>query len=211
MCAKKPFLGAHKSTLRYDECHVCSRLPARDKRMSATQSLHQPLITLSLIAAMAQNGVIGRNNQLPWHLPADLKHFKALTWGKPVLMGRRTFESIGKPLPGRTTIVVTRDQDFTATGVEKAHSVSAALALATDSAVAQQCQEIMLAGGASLYQAMLPLSDRMYITQLHTDIAGDAYFPTVDWSQWQVVEREDCSQTASCDIAYSFIVYERRP
>jgi dihydrofolate reductase len=155
---------------------------------------------LSLIVARASNGVIGKDNQLPWHLPADLKHFKAITMGKPIVMGRKTFESIGRPLPGRQNIVVTRNPDFTASGITVVHSVEAAITAANET------EEIMIIGGTELYKLSLPLADRIYLTDIQQDFDGDAHFPSLD-SQWREVSRED--HVSDDGLSYSFCVFER--
>lgn len=159
---------------------------------------------IALIAAMADNRVIGINNQLPWHLPADLKHFKQLTLGKPVLMGRRTFESIGRPLPGRLNIVVTRDRGFSPPGVVVAPSIEAALGHAEDAA------EVMVIGGASFYAQTLPLAQRLYLTLIHGEFTGDAFFPAWDPREWVEVNREDFAPQTDNGPAYSFVTLERR-
>jgi dihydrofolate reductase len=132
-------------------------------------------VPLALIAARARNGVIGLDNRMPWHLPEDLAYFKRVTLGKPVVMGRKTFESIGRPLPGRLNIVVTRNPDWQAAGVQVAHSLDAALALAAAAAP----EEIMLIGGAELYRQALPQADVLYLTEIDAEFAGDAFFPEV--------------------------------
>ena len=155
---------------------------------------------LSLIVARASNGVIGKDNQLPWHLPADLKYFKAVTMGKPIVMGRKTFESIGRPLPGRHNIVVTRNPDFTSNGITVVHSVEAAIAAAIEVA------EIMLIGGTELYKLSLPLADRIYLTEIHQDFDGDAHFPVLE-SRWREISRED--HISDDGLGYSFCVLEK--
>ena len=158
---------------------------------------------LSLIAALSRNRVIGKDNQLPWRLPADLKHFKAVTLGKPVIMGRKTFESIGKPLPGRANIVVTRDPKFHAAGIAIAHSLDDALAQAHDA------PEIMLIGGAQLYTQALAHAQRLYLTLIHADVDGDAHFPDYEPADWRETAREDHAPDDSTPHPYSFVVLER--
>ena len=155
---------------------------------------------LSLIVARASNGVIGKDNQLPWYLPADLKHFKAITMGKPIVMGRKTFDSIGKPLPGRQNIVVTRNPDFVSSGITVVHSVEAAITAANET------EEIMIIGGTELYKLSLPLADRIYLTDIQQDFDGDAHFPSLG-SQWREVSRED--HVSDDALSYSFCVFER--
>jgi dihydrofolate reductase len=157
-------------------------------------------MSLSLIVARASNGVIGKDNQLPWHLPADLKYFKAVTMGKPIVMGRKTFQSIGRPLPGRQNIVVTRNPDFDSNGITVVHSVEAAIA------AANQVAEIMLIGGTELYKLSLPLVDRIYLTEIHQNFDGDAHFPLLN-SQWQEISRED--HVSDAGLGYSFCVLEK--
>lgn len=141
-----------------------------------------PVVTL--IVAVADSGVIGRDNALPWHLPDDLKRFKRLTLGKPVIMGRKTFESIGKPLPGRTNIVVTRDANYRREGVTVAGDIEAAMRAAGEVA------EVMVIGGAELFRACLPRAGRLQLTRVHADIAGDIRWPEMDLRQWRLIESE---------------------
>lgn len=145
---------------------------------------------IALVVAAARNGVIGVDNRLPWHLPGDLRHFKAVTLGKPVVMGRKTFESIGRPLPGRHNIVVTRDPAFAASGIEVAHGVEAALAAADAAARAAGVEEVMVIGGADIYRQTLPLAATIYLTRVELEVAGDATFPALDTGQWHCVESE---------------------
>ncbi len=159
---------------------------------------------IALIAAVARNGVIGRDNRLPWHLPADLRHFRRLTLGKPVLMGRRTFESLGRPLPGRTNIVLTRDPDFHAPGCIVVHSLPEGIA------AAGECEELMVMGGAALYEAALPLADRMYLTRIHHAFAGDTRFAAYDEKEWVTTAREDHAPDEDNPYPYSFITLHRR-
>jgi dihydrofolate reductase len=160
---------------------------------------------ISLIVAAAENDVIGRDGGLPWHLPADLARFKSLTMGKPIVMGRRTFESIGKPLPGRRNIVVTRQADYEAPGCEVVGSVDAAIAAAGD------VEEIMVIGGSRLYEAFLPLADRIYLTRVYADVGGDTCFPTLEAGAWRVVSREAGAAGARNEFGMRFDVLERRP
>jgi dihydrofolate reductase len=152
---------------------------------------------------MAKNRVIGANNTLPWRLPEDLKHFKALTLGHPVVMGRKTFESIGKPLPGRTNIVVTRSPGFAATGCLVVNSPEAALAVAF---AAEGGNEACVIGGAELYRALLGRADCIYLTEIDREVEGDAYFPELDPKQWQEVERVQVPEAA---ISCAFVTYRR--
>jgi dihydrofolate reductase len=161
-----------------------------------------PLITL--IVAVADSGVIGRDNTLPWHLPEDLKRFKRLTLGKPIVMGRKTFESIGKPLPGRRNIVVTRDPNYRREGVDVVRDVEAALR------AAGEVPEIMVIGGAELFRALLPRAGRLHITRVHGNIAGDVMWPALDDREWNVVERESHSADERHAWAMTFEVWEKR-
>ena len=158
---------------------------------------------ITLVVAVADNDVIGRDNAMPWHLPADLAHFKMLTWGKPIVMGRRTFDAIGKPLPGRRNIVVTRDAAWRRDGVEVAHSLADALALVGDVA------EVMVIGGAQIYEAALPQATRVYLTRVHADIPGDTHFPPLDARLWREAARGAHPADARNAHALSFITYER--
>lgn len=160
---------------------------------------------VSLVVAMARNGVIGRDNALPWRLPEDLKHFKAVTLGKPILMGRKTFDSIGKALPGRTNLVLTRDRGWRAADAVGVHSVDEALARSRES------PELAGIGGAEVFKLLLPLAARVYLTRVEADIPGDTVFPPLDLSHW--VER-DCRKYAADDRnAYdmTFMTLERVP
>ncbi|QND86801.1 Dihydrofolate reductase [Chromobacterium vaccinii] len=158
--------------------------------------------TLTLVAAMAANRTIGIDNQLPWRLPEDLKHFKATTLGKPVIMGRKTWDSIGRPLPGRRNIVVTRQADWRADGAETAHSLEEALALA--GAVDEAC----LIGGADLYRQALALADRLCLTEIARDYDGDAHFPVFDPDDWREASREGA--VSADGLPYAFVEYRRR-
>ena len=158
---------------------------------------------LSLIVAMDRNRLIGSENGLPWHLPADLAFFKRTTMGKPVVMGRKTFESIGKPLPGRQNIVVTRDSKFTADGCDIAGSVEQAI---------ESCplaREIMLIGGASLYRQTLEQAACLYVTRIDHEFAGDTWFPEYDESRWQIEWREDFEADSRNPYPYSFVKFVR--
>jgi len=153
-------------------------------------------VSITLVAAVARNGTIGADGALPWRLPADLKRFKTLTMGHPMIMGRKTYDSIGRALPGRRTIVVTRDPEWTAPGVETAASVPVALAaVGTD--------EIMVVGGGEIYRQTIDLADRLEITELHIDVVGDTTFPKIDPARWREVDR------VAAD-GYAFVSYQRR-
>jgi len=158
---------------------------------------------ISIVVAMAANGVIGRDNQLPWHLPADLKHFKQTTMGKPILMGRKTWESIGRPLPGRNNIVITRDNDFTAEGCVVVGSIEAAMLAAGEQ------DELMVIGGAELYRQLLPRAETIYLTRIHETFDGDTRFPEISNSEWHQVARSDYEADENNPYDYSFIRLER--
>lgn len=167
-------------------------------------------VPLALVAAVGSNGVIGAGDALPFRLPSDLRHFRALTLGKPLLMGRKTFRSIGRPLPGRESIVVTRDSDFRApAGVHIAHGVEAALDLAQRRAAAMSAEEIIVAGGGMLYAALLPLSERLHLTLVDLAPQGDVFFPTVDWTQWREAERLRPPRGKGDEADFTFVRYER--
>jgi dihydrofolate reductase len=163
---------------------------------------------IALIVAMADNRVIGANGGLPWKIPADLKHFKSMTIGKPVVMGRRTFDSIGKPLPGRPNIVVSRSREAFPAGVDAAGDVDAAIAVARRRAAECGAGEIMIIGGEKLYRALLPIADRLYLTEIHEDAVGDTLFPEIDAAEWMEIAREDRSDIYR--VLVSFLTLDRR-
>jgi dihydrofolate reductase len=162
---------------------------------------------VSLIVAVSQNNVIGRDNQLPWHLPEDLQYFKSVTMGKPILMGRKTFDSIGRPLPGRKNIVITRDSQWTAEGVEVVHSLDDAVVAGTKACAAADSDEIMVIGGAQIYRDCLPMADRLYLTRVKAEVDGDAFFPNIDENQWQKTAEKAAKTIDKFD--YCFQVLER--
>ena len=159
---------------------------------------------ITLIVAVADNGVIGRDNTLPWHLPEDLKRFKRLTMGKPMIMGRKTFESIGKPLPGRRNIVVTRDPNYHREGIEVVHGMAEALAITAG------VPEVMVIGGAELFRAALPMAGRIHLTRVHGNIEGDVVWPALDNRQWEVIEQERHEADDRHAHAMTFEVWEKR-
>jgi len=169
-------------------------------------------VKLSLIVALAENHVIGRDNKLPWYLPNDLKYFKQVTLGKPVIMGRKTYESIGKPLPGRSNIIITRQPNYQPPGandsVKVVASLQAARELAENICLIDGQQEAMIIGGAEIYTLALPLVDRMYLTEVHAEVEGDAFFPSFQRDAWQKVAGEDFAAQGPNPYAYSFNVYE---
>ncbi len=164
---------------------------------------------LALIVAVAENRVIGRDNRLPWRIPADLRHFKATSMGKPVIMGRKTFQSIGRPLAGRTNIVISRDPTFAADGVAVAGDFEAALECADRSAARAGIDEVMVIGGAEIYAEALARADRIYLTEVHRAVDGDVHFPEIDRDQWRESRREDHPAATPDGPAYSFVVLDR--
>jgi dihydrofolate reductase len=163
-----------------------------------------PVPRISIIAAVARNRAIGRANRMPWRLPEDLKRFRRLTLGHAVVMGRRTFDSIGKPLPGRDNIVVTRSRDWSHPGCRAADSIEAALGSTPTS------QEAFVIGGAEIYRLALPRAARLYLTEIERDFDGDAFFPEFDRSRWREVSRESRVLDGPEGFAYHFVVYEPR-
>ena len=158
-----------------------------------------------MIAAMTEQRVIGIKNSLPWKLPNDMKWFRENTMGKPIIMGRKTFESFGaKPLPGRTNIIITRDEGYQAEGSIVVHSIDEALKAAGD------VEEVMIIGGASFYEQMLPKANRMYLTFVHADIDGDAWFPEYDESEWQEAERVEVKADEKNSYDHTFVIFERK-
>lgn len=162
-----------------------------------------------MIVAAARNGTIGRNNSLPWRLSEDLRYFRRVTMGKPVIMGRRTYESIGRPLPGRDNIVVSRNPAFAAPGVRVVHGIDEAFALAEESARSSGAVELMLLGGAQLYAEALPLIQRIYLTRVHADVAGDAHLPALEQGEWREISREDHAADSRNDFPFSLVVLQR--
>lgn len=165
---------------------------------------------ISLIVAKAENGCIGRNNKLPWYLPGDLKYFKQATMGKPIIMGRKTWESLKGPLPGRANIVITRQAGYLADGARVVPSLDAALTLAEHIALIDGVDETVVIGGAEIYTQALPRTRRMYVTEVHAAVEGDAFFPTVDASQWREVGRDRFTAEPPNQYDYSFVIYDRQ-
>jgi dihydrofolate reductase len=162
-----------------------------------------------IIAAVAENSVIGRANALPWRLKSDMRHFRALTMGKPVVMGRKTYLSIGRPLQGRTTIVVSRDRGFVAPGIVVAPSLDAALTAARGDALRRNADAIVVAGGAEIYAQAMALATQLAITHVHKQIDGDAYFPAIDPNEWREGARSEHEAAAEDEAAFAFVTYER--
>jgi len=172
---------------------------------------------LAIVAAIAKNGVIGDGNRMPWRLPSDLKRFRAITMGKPLLMGRKTFQSIGRALPGRETIIVTRDRDFDpsadtgeALGVHVAHELDAALTLAQERATAMGAKEVIVAGGGDLYKILIDRAARMYLTFVDLEPQGDVRFPGIDWSTWIEEQRIAPEPMAKDETTFAFVDFRRR-
>lgn len=157
---------------------------------------------ISLIAALDKNNLIGSDNGMPWHLPADFKHFKEVTMGKPIIMGRKTFESIGKPLPGRLNIVISRN-DFSAEGISSVSSIDAALALVS------HLEEAIIIGGANIYQQMIDKVDRMYLTHIDASCEGDAWFPKFNLADWQVTNQVSYKADKKNNFDFSIVTYNR--
>lgn len=161
-------------------------------------------MTFSLIAALAKNRVIGQDGDIPWRIPEDWQHFKRVTMGKPVIMGRRTFESIGQPLPGRTNIVVTRNPEFDVEGVTVTHSLKEAI----DKAEVEKADELFVIGGNQLYAEAFGKADRLYLTYVDKEVEGDTFFPEFDKREWRELERHD-HYSAKAEVAFSFVTLER--
>lgn len=158
---------------------------------------------ISIIVAMDRNGVIGKDGTLPWHLSSDLQHFKKITMGKPIVMGRKTHESIGRPLPGRENVVVTSDREYQAPGCTVLNSIECVFAKFS------QIDEIMIMGGADLYKQLLDRANRIYLTEVHAELAGDTYFPEFDRESWEEIERYDFRADEKNEYDYSFVILER--
>jgi dihydrofolate reductase len=158
---------------------------------------------LSIIVAMDRNRVIGRGDTLPWHISSDLKNFKKITMGNPIIMGRKTHESIGRPLPGRKNIILTRDKNYSSEGCTVLHSMDE---------IFEHCKEVdevMITGGSEIYKLSLEQATRLYLTEVHTEIEGDTFFPEFDRSEWREVSREDHSSDEKNEFDYSFVLLER--
>ncbi len=159
---------------------------------------------ISIIVAKSKNGAIGKEGRLPWHLSEDLKRFKSITMGKPIIMGRTTYDSIGKPLPGRENIILTRQSNFFEEGVTITHSVDQALKYT------RMSEEVMIIGGGEIYKEFITKANKLYITHVDLHIDGDAFFPKIDYSDWQLMSREDFPVNKDRDIGFCFKVLERR-
>lgn len=168
-------------------------------------------ITIVIVVAVAENGVIGRGGHLPWRMPSDLRTFRSLTLGKPVIMGRKTFQSLGKPLAGRDNIVITRDPSFEAAGVTVARDLAQALAVAGRLAREQGGSEVAIIGGGEIYAAAMEKANRIYLSRIHASPDGDATFPALDPGTWQEISRTAIQTSERDEHAATLIVYERRP
>lgn len=162
--------------------------------------------TVSLLVAASENHVIGKDNQLPWHLPNDLKYFKNLTWGMPIVMGRKTFESIGKPLPGRKSIVVTRNKDWSFPGVAVAHTIKDAV----DQSESFGANEVFVIGGAHVFEAAFPLATRLYLTRIHQHFNGDVFLPPINEKEWKLVKSHDHAPDEKNRYPHTYEVWERK-
>ena len=158
---------------------------------------------ISIIVAMDRNRVIGKNDGLPWHISADLQHFKKITMGKPIIMGRKTHESIGRPLPGRENIILTRDQNYRSEGCTVLNSIDTILEHCQDS------DEIMITGGSEIYRQWLQQASRIYLTEVHTEVDGDTFFPEFNRNEWEEISREDFEADEKNEFDYSFLILER--
>ncbi|BAP15257.1 MULTISPECIES: dihydrofolate reductase [Alcanivorax] len=167
-------------------------------------------IRLSMMVAKATNNVIGRNNKLPWYLPNDLKYFKQVTFGKPVIMGRKTWESLKGPLPGRTNIVITRQPAYQAEGAKVVATVDDAITMAENVAFIEGQEEAVIMGGAEIYALALAQTQRLYLTEVHAEVDGDTFFPEYDKGEWEEIAREDFPAEGPNPYDYSFVVYERK-
>jgi dihydrofolate reductase len=162
-------------------------------------------MTISLVVAASENNVIGKDNRLLWHLPNDMKFFKNTTWGMPVIMGRKTFESLGKPLAGRTNIVMTRDKDWSAEGTRVAPDMQQAMKTAAET----DAKEIFVIGGGEIFKQVLPQANRVYLTRVHAKLEGDTYFPELPASEWKLLTQLDFEADAKHRYGYSFQVWQR--
>lgn len=163
-------------------------------------------VAIALVVAASTNNAIGKNNQLLWHLPNDLKFFKNITWGFPVIMGRKSFEAVSKPLPGRTNIVITRNRDWKADGVITALDMKDAI----EKAVETNARQIFIIGGGKIYEQAMPIADTIYLTRVHTIIDGDTFFPVIDEGEWELVSNDDFSADEKHVYAYSFQVWKKK-
>jgi dihydrofolate reductase len=162
-------------------------------------------MTISFIVAASENNAIGKDNKLPWHLPTDMKYFKNVTWAMPVIMGRKSFDALGKPLAGRKNFVITRNKEWKADGVEAVHTIDEGITLARQT----DAKEIFITGGAEIFKAALPLADRIYLTRVHGNFDGDSFFPELPTEEWELVKTRECEADSKNAYALSFQVWER--
>ena len=162
-------------------------------------------MTISLVVAASENNAIGKNNQLLWHLPNDLKFFKNITWGFPVIMGRKTFEAVNKPLPGRTNIVITTKQDWQAASVIAVGTIKEAIAKAAET----NSKQAFIIGGGEIYKQSMDIADIIYITRVHADLAGDTFFPVIEESKWRLTSNQDFEADEKHAYSYSFQIWEK--
>jgi dihydrofolate reductase len=163
-------------------------------------------VVISFIVATSENNVIGKDNKLPWCLPTDMRYFKNVTWGMPVIMGRKSFESLGKALKGRTNIVVTRNKNWKAENAQAVQTIDQAITLAAQT----DAKEIFIIGGAEIFRSALPSANRIYLTLVHGNFDGDAFFPEMEQAEWKLISNRDCSADAKNPYALSFQVWERK-
>lgn len=161
---------------------------------------------ISFIVAVSENNVIGKDNKLPWHLPADMKYFKNVTWAMPVIMGRKSYEALGEPLKGRTNIVVTRNKNWKVDGVQVVATIDHAITVAAQT----DAKEIFIIGGGEIFRAALPSADRIYLTLVHEAFEGDAFFPELKQDEWKLTSNRECEADAKNAYALSFQVWERK-
>ena len=184
---------------------VTIRIPTLRERSPFSNQMNLQVMDISIIVAVAENNVIGNDNQLIWHIPGDLKRFKALTMGHHIIMGRKTWESIGRPLPGRTSVVVTRNKNYQAEGAQVVHSLDEAIKFASADG------EVFIVGGEELYRQALPLANKLYLTRVHRSYKGDVCFPELSPDEWQEVRSEKGTPTDTDGLEYTFVDLVRRP
>lgn len=177
-----------------------------EKSLRAGRGVPDEGVSICLVVAAAANNTIGKNNQLLWHLPNDLKFFKNITWGFPVIMGRKTFEAVNKPLPGRTNIVISRKPDWNAAGTLNALDLGDAIKKAADT----NARQIFIIGGGEIYQQSMPIADTIYLTRVHVVLDGDTFFPAIDESIWELVSNDDFTADEKHAYAYSFQVWKKK-
>jgi len=169
-------------------------------------NLKSKIVVISFIVAASENNVIGKDNKLPWCLPTDMRYFKNITWGMPVIMGRKSFESLGKALKGRTNIVVTRNKNWKAEDTRVVQTIDHAITAAAET----DAKEIFIIGGAEIFRSALPTADRIYLTRVHGNFDGDAFFPEMELGEWKLISNRDCEADNKNPYAISFQVWERK-